>query len=265
MSTEAKKEKPPRRLSGVKEWAQNSVNIQIGCENNCRYCYARDRAVRRFKYCQANDWKEPRIDHKKVDKNYSLLPGGVMFPTTHDITDRNISEYLCVAKKLLEAGNDILIASKPRWSVIPVLCETLFYWKKQIEFRFTIGSVSGAVLKFWEPGAPGFYERRGCLQYAFNRGYKTSVSCEPFLDPYPHHTYAGVIDFITDGFWLGLLRDFDNRVVTDGVSAAENTIYVKKLRNLQDPKFIKLIYNHMKDLPQIRWKDSIRKICLKGR
>lgn len=31
---------------GVGEWASHSVNIQSGCEKNCKYCYPKCMAIR---------------------------------------------------------------------------------------------------------------------------------------------------------------------------------------------------------------------------
>ena len=37
--------------TGTKEWAKSNLNFQLGCEHGCRYCYAREMAVNRFKRC----------------------------------------------------------------------------------------------------------------------------------------------------------------------------------------------------------------------
>ena len=258
--------KEAKQKTGTKEWADHNVNFQIGCENGCRYCYARWNAVKRYKYCQANEWNEPRINHKKVDCSYNLAGGKVMFPSTHDITPRNISEYLCVLNKLLDAGNRVLIVSKPRWSVIPLICETLKkkYWKdvlsQQVTFRFTIGSTDSRVLEFWEPNAPDFRERWGCLKYAYEAGFNTSVSCEPFLDQWPNYVYEATEALVTDKIWVGMLRNFDSRVVMDGVTSRQEARFVKPLKALQNPMIVKAMYEAMKHLPKIQWKDSVRKV-----
>ena len=251
--------------TGTKEWAGDTVNIQIGCPNGCRYCYARDNAVRRFKYCQANEWGEPRINHAKVDMNYGFYKDGVMFPSTHDITPANINEALAVINKLLDAGNQLVIVSKPRWSCIPLICESIktnfpTSYKTQVTMRFTIGSADSIVLKFWEPNAPDFLERLACLKYAFAAGFNTSVSCEPYLDQFANYVYEATESFVTDKIWFGMLRNFDKRVNMAGVTPEQEARFVKPLKALQDPKIVKAMYNSMKDLPKIAWKDSIRKV-----
>ncbi|RKY06326.1 MAG: hypothetical protein DRP56_07630, partial [Planctomycetota bacterium] len=108
--------------TGIFEWADTSVNIQIGCEHDCRYCYARHRAVERFGYCKSQEaWKNPIVNFAKVNKGYKKNYGTVMLPSTHDITPLNLSEYLCVMRKLLDAGNNVLIVSKPHFDCIRVI------------------------------------------------------------------------------------------------------------------------------------------------
>lgn len=29
-----------KKKTGTREWSESSLNIAIGCKNNCRYCYA---------------------------------------------------------------------------------------------------------------------------------------------------------------------------------------------------------------------------------
>jgi hypothetical protein len=247
--------------TGVAEWAEHSVNIQTGCEHNCRYCFARHNAVVRFKQCDAAQWTKPVIDQTKVDRRYhGRYKGVVMFPTAHDITPLNLSEYLCVLRKLLDAGNNILIVTKPHWPCITVICEAYANFKKQMTFRFTIGSTGDAVLKFWEPGAPGFMERLSCLRYAYYRGYSTSVSCEPYLDPHVIYTYTACKPYITDSFWVGKLRHFNSRVQLYGVTEEQMKQFVEPLKAAQCDKVVRDIYKLLDGQPFIQWKDSIREV-----
>ncbi|MCK5616305.1 hypothetical protein KAR91_81335 [Candidatus Pacearchaeota archaeon] len=253
----------PNKKTGTKEWAPFSMNFQRGCDHNCRYCYARFDAVVRYKRCEARHWPIPCIDEAKIDKPHKKkYPGRVMFPTTHDITPANISQYLCLLHKLLDAGNNVLIVSKPHWECITVICESCLEHQEQITFRFTIGSVQDDVLAFWEPGAPNFLERLSCLQYAFQAGYKTSLSCEPYLDAFPQYTYEACRDFITEtgSFWIGKLRNFKSRADLKGATPDQCAKFVDPLVRAMSDSIVKGIYNILKDKPHIRWKDSIRKV-----
>ena len=62
------------------------------------------------------------------------------------------------------------------------LCDDLREYKKNMLFRFTIGSMNNEILSFWDQYAPLYEERKQSLEFAFNAGYRTSVSVEPMLD-----------------------------------------------------------------------------------
>jgi DNA repair photolyase len=246
--------------TGTKEWAKKNINFQRGCEHNCRYCYARYDAVKRFHQCKAEDWPNPVIISKRVDCDYYKSHGTIMFPSSHDITENNISEALCILHKLVDAGNQILIVSKPHWHCITLICEEFKQYHKQIQFRFTIGSTNDEILSFWEPMAPKFEERLTCLILAKETGYQTSVSCEPYLDPWITHLYEICKDGITDSFWIGKLRNFEQRVSLAGLSVEQIEKYVLPLKKIQSDDFVMSVYELLNGKPFVRWKDSIQKV-----
>ena len=254
------------RKTGTKEWAETNVNIQLGCEHGCRYCYARYNAVTRFKWCTAEQWLDPLIIPSKVNRSFLKRLGVVMFPSTHDVTPRNLSECLCVLRKLLNAGNKILLVSKPHFTCITAICGLFLKYRSRLSFRFTIGSMDDKVLAFWEPNAPNFQERLLCLCYAYYSEYQTSVSCEPYLDCDVSKIialYEEVKPFITDSFWIGKLREFDRRVDLSGVTAEDEEWFVKPLKAAQSEKTIWMLYEELRNEKFIRWEDSIRKVIEK--
>jgi len=81
------------------------------------------------------------------------------------------------------------------------------------------------------------------LQLAFYKGYKTSVSLEPFLDKDPIPLIIKVAPYITDTIWVGKLN------------------YMKTYFNA--PENVKKVIENLRKLPEevrskIRLKDSIR-------
>lgn len=249
--------------TGVAEWAAYSVNIQVGCEHNCLYCYARGMACQ-YGQCTREQWPEPVIDQRKVDLPRKKFAGVVMSPTTHDITPRNLSEYLCVLRKLLDAGNQVLIVSKPHLECIKIICEAYREYQKQILFRFTIGSPRDDVLKFWEPGAPSFGERMKCLREAYSAGFATSISCEPFLDNHVVDLYHACAPFLTDSFWVGKMNKIKHRVDFSKISEADHSKFVAPLLGLYETRNICELYQQLKDEPFIQWKDSVREVIENG-
>jgi DNA repair photolyase len=117
--------RPP---TGTQEWAASNVNIQDGCEHDCLYCYAKTMAIR-FKRATPASWKRPQFRQHDLDRGFTRRSGRIMFPTAHDITDQNIDECLAVLDRMLAAGNDLLIVSKPRLSCAKRLCEELAQYR----------------------------------------------------------------------------------------------------------------------------------------
>ena len=148
-----------------------------------------------------------------------------MFPTAHDITNNPWVRDPCFAviQSILNRGYDLLIVTKPELEVIQLFCEIFRDYRDMIELRFTITSADEELLKFWEPNAPNFTERLACLEYAYKTGFATSVSCEPYLDPYVVYTYSACKPYITDSFWVGKLRGFTNRVKLDDATPELST------------------------------------------
>lgn len=201
---------------GTREWADSNVNCYIGCSNNCRYCYARNFAFRFKRINGYDEWKEMKPNVKAINKGYRKRKGRIMFPTSHDITVETKNNCLQVLFKLLVAGNDVLITTKPVFNIIVEICKRFEYYKNQIQFRFTITSKENNILKFFEPNAPLFQERLESLKWAFEKGFKTSVSIEPFLDTYLNLLIKKISPYITETIWIGTMSNL-NKVMARGL------------------------------------------------
>lgn len=250
-----------RKGTGTREWSEHSYNIQKGCPNNCIYCYARYNAVHRYKYIKdIEQWKNPVINEQKVSKKWNKVEGVIMFPTVHDIDKGNISQCVTVLHNMLEAGNDVLIVSKPDEKCIKVLIHYLRDYKEQILFRFTIGSVSNTVLKLFEPSAPDFASRHLSLKIAYDSGFKTSISAEPLLGGIDtlSRIYEFCAPYVTDSIWVGKMNKINQRVlgsISSELKDAINTI----IQSHSDEEVLKM-YEFYKHDTKIEWKDSIKKI-----
>jgi DNA repair photolyase len=245
-------------ISGTLEWAKYNANCLKNCSNNCRYCFARYNAVNRFKTSTLESWKHPVIDEKKLLKKWSKMDGTIMFPTQHDILPDFLDVCMEFIENILRPGNNILIVSKPHLECIKVICDKLTNYKNNILFRFTIGSCDNDILKYWEPGAPSFEERFESLKYAFNSGYKTSISMEPMLD------YKNVIKmvnmfypFVTDSIWIGKMNKIKQRVA---INTAEDVRRVKEIEYNNTDDKIWALYNSLKDNDKIKWKENIKEV-----
>jgi len=242
---------------GTKEWASSNVNIQSGCPNDCKYCYAKSMAIRHKRKTRDN-WKEPEINADKVNKGFAKRKGTIMFPATHDIGGHNLYECVVVLQKMLAAGNRVLIVSKPEEGCTFVLCDELKKFREQILFRFTIGSADNEVLKFWEPGASTFETRGGALKTACEQGFATSVSCEPMLDNRIEDVVGNVLPYVTDAIWIGLPNMLNQRIALN-CEDEETKARAKELMAGFTESRIKKLYEKYADHPKIKWKESIKK------
>lgn len=248
-----------RAPHGTQEWAASNVNIQDGCEHDCRYCYAKTMAIR-FKRATATSWKHPRLRQHDLDRGFTKRSGRIMFPTAHDVTDRNLDACLAVLQKILAAGNDVLIVSKPRIACINRLCSELALYRAQIVFRFSIGSTDSKVLTFWEPGAPSFTERLACLQLAYAAEFATSVSGEPMLDSNPDALITAARPYVTDAIWLGKINRLRQILPFNCPGDPESLRVGESLMTTQSDTKIRALYTRHRGESIIKWKDSIKTV-----
>jgi DNA repair photolyase len=186
-------------------------------------------------------------------------PRRIMFPSTHDLFPEHLDVVTGALRSWLESENQVLIVTKPHYDVVKHLCRELRDLRAQIVFRFTIGSMNNDVLSFWEPGAPTYDERYESLCMARGNGFATSVSCEPYLDNKIYDLVEAVSLFVTDSVWIGKMNRVGRRVNTEGWSNKDRS-FLHRVFDAQSTEFIKDLYERLKDRPQVRWKDSIKKV-----
>ena len=249
--------------TGTKEWSTSSVNVSSGCAHGCLYCYARAQAIR-FKRKTPATWCDEEINRDVLRKGFGKRTGRVMLPTTHDLTDATIEHVGTVARRLLDAGNELLIVSKPRPELIErLLLRIPISARDAVEFRFTIGSYLDATLAFWEPFAPTFAERLASLFVCHRDGWHTSVSCEPMLEHRGRMVeLVHMLEPLVDGsIWLGKMNQARARLKTNGVElTAEVLRRLAEIERWQADGEISRLYLELKAHPLVRWKESIKRV-----
>lgn len=247
-----------RSGTGTREWAEYSENVCVGCSNDCLYCYAAKNADSSGKRSRS-EWYREEISNSVSWKKYPKKSGVVMLPTTHDVTPFNVDAVIERAVAILDAGNDLLLVSKPRLEPTRKLMAALSGYKEHLLFRFTIGTLNTEVSKFWEPNAPSPHERILCLREAWGEGFKTSVSCEPMLEGVAATVdlYKTLYFMVTDTFWIGKMNRIDDRVDLKYAEMAE----IVKLD--QSDNEIAKLYSILCAEPKVRWKDSIKQVIAK--
>lgn len=244
---------------GTYEWAVKNYNIVSGCSHNCKYCYSREMAIR-FKRKTPASWKNEELLNSYNNLKIGKVNGQIMFPSSHDITPNNLNISIEVIRKILKNDNRLLIVSKPHLDCITKICEEFEDKKQCILFRFSIGSSNNKTLRYWESSAPLFEERLKSLQFAYGKGFKTSVSCEPMLDNNIDDVIKEVEEFVTDSIWIGKMNFLTRRLRINGYCDDNSVKMAHELMEWQaDDKIIEL-YNRLKDNSKIKWKESIKKV-----
>ncbi len=247
-----------KNIRGTLEWAVAEINCSVGCPHGCRYCYARYDLVERKGIVDAYEWGKCRVLADEVARTQPLYSGQVMFPSAHDIVPENLDACLSVIRNLVDAGNRVLVVSKPHLTCIKKLCSELSDAREQLLLRFTITAREPRILKIWEPYAPGFAERKECLKYAFDNGFATSVSVEPMLDI---EDVVDMVDellpFITNTIWLGKMNKIERRVACESEEMRKE---VDRIENGQSDERILKLYHELQGISQVRWKESVKKV-----
>ena len=244
---------------GTQEWAAHNINIQTGCEHDCKYCYAKSMAIR-FKRSTSTSWKTPELHQDKVSMAYGKKNGKIMFPTTHDITPLNIDACTEALLSMLSAGNDVLIVSKPHLSCLRHICSKVSSYRKQILFRFTIGTSNDEVMSFWEPDTTSYNERLECLKYAFFKSFNTSVSSEPMLDGSIDKVVHAVKPYVTDAIWLGRVNQIKSALAQNCPKDKEAKRMADELLKVQTDDWVMKLYDKYRKDSKVKWKDSIKKV-----
>ena len=251
--------KSKKITSGTGEWANSNVNPFKGCSNGCPYCYAMKMALRFERIASYEEWLEMKPNKKAIEKSYKKRNGRIMFPSSHDITPETYPICLSVLLKLLKAGNEVLITTKPNLIVITKLTRDIEEYKDQVQFRFTITSMDAKLLAFFEPHAPPFKERMLALSLAYHCGFKTSISIEPNLERDPFMLIKKVAPYVTESIWFGIMTQISRTIWPDEL------FYYNYIREINEIENLQKILNSFKYLPveireKIRIKDTIRNL-----
>lgn len=245
-----------KNATGTREWSDVSLNLGHGCANNCRYCYGKEWALRYGLISHPDQWP---IEKLKAKPSKIVRNKVVMFPTVHDITPFYLEPAVVALRQLLQAGNQVLLVSKPRLKCIERICAEFSPGREQLLFRFSIGSLQEELASFWEPGAPSIKERIGCLEFAFKAGFRTSVSMEPLLDGIEdaERTFFAVEPWVNDKVWIGRMNKVDQRVRPNDIKTQAACDRIKAAQ--ADGNILELV-RKLRAHPKVAWKDSIRKV-----
>ena len=275
-----KGEKFPQNRGRFHDWIDpgNNVNIFKGCENDCYYCYAKPGIG---KWCRVSEgkWHLMELNPNQYEVEPKMYDGMVGFPSTHDIVPEpeKLDACLTMLGKLLRAGNDVLIVSKPHPECIERICQAAQFFRDKILFRFTIGAMDDKILSVCEPNAPTYAQRKESLEVARDYEFETSVSMEPMLDI--NNVEALIEDLrslVTEVIWLGTInhktkientskRAFDRaEKANDEAKVNEIEAFQKefaRIKKQQTTEKLAALYKHYEKDAQVMWKgDAVKEL-----
>lgn len=235
------------------------INIQTGCEHRCRYCYAEEISISNGRSTVLT-WPTPQLRLKDVQKGRGKCQGRIMFPSSHDITPRNLDPCIQVLLKSLARKNDMLIITKAYLPCMQRICRDLQPYRDQIIILVTIGSTDDAVLRYWEPGAPSLAERMAALQHSYEQGFMTGVSCEPILDANVDALIASVRPYVSNYIRIGTATRLLDRVRTNCPGDKETFDRALELNTLWNASAVRNLYARYQHDPVVLWCDSIKEV-----
>lgn len=273
---------------GTREWSEHSVNCCLGCRHDCVYCYARTNAWRWQRITSAADWRVEKpinANEARLGRKYDLhYDGVVMFPTTHDLTIGNREICLTVLERLLRAGNQVLLVTKPSLSLVEDLVPYVRCLIQDgvlpinlaastggasLEVRCSITCLDDNLRQVWEPGAPPILDRIAALRTLRVSGIPTSVSIEPNLQPDRVHELVQVLaPYVSGEIWIGKLNRMSERIrwafdPSTGLPPEDQTALgaaALRLDELQTDEAVMDVVHRLAGVPSIRWKDSYQDV-----
>lgn len=271
--------------TGTREWSGHSANCCLGCSHACVYCYARAAALRFGRIRRGRQWADEHpmtAAEIAADPKFSIgYRGIVMFPTAHDITPTNADACLAALRRLLAAGNRVLLVTKPHLATMPRVLEAYAASLREVlvldrvdrphvpelEVRCSITCADEPVRELWEPGAPPIAERLDCLRCLGEHGVRASVSIEPCLQPDKAGEIVAAVERLATGeIWIGKLRDLRRRTAwafdrDDGLAfedRADLREAAQWLESQQTDEKLLALHRRLALHPRVRWKDSVR-------
>lgn len=234
------------------------ANIQVTCSNDCIYCYSAVHAVDKgYVSCRAK-WANDFLK-KQVPSFKNYYDSVVHYPTNHDITQKHLERHCQAIREILEAGNTLVITTKPRLSCMAAVAEVCAGYENEVTFNLTITTLDEDQSVFWERWAPLPAERIAALKFLHEKGFKIKVTAEPLLQGVDSalQIYAAVIPYAEE-VCFGVMNKVESRVDN---STPENVAAIAKIQRYQSKENMKFLHATLKSLPKVSFKESISKFA----
>lgn len=221
----------------------NLIASGFECPNECMYCYIGDINTRFNRKTVVPDIEEVPVPEKKITKGWATVTGDkrklYMFPSSHDIFPGMEEPFLEVALKMIAAGHELTITTKPRRECMEKILEGLRGKEKSVMFMITICTLDDNLARLWEKKSPLVSERLECMKMIRMAGFNVSVSIEPYLsDPIVTVHELEKTGLVNGWYYIGPMSG----------KYSENVAYKKE--------YYDIIIRGLRDNPRVHFKDG---------
>lgn len=245
------------RLQGQWQFSMKSYNIRdpkFLCKHACSYCYIGPMFARFGRHCQTVEIEDSMpTDAKLINHNWSKVSDQnqremIFFPSSSDIFEENAVDYVKVCKKIIDAGHEIMYATKPTMkSITAVIGEFEKFepsYKSKLVIFIAVTTDDDKVLRMYEPYTSLFGERVEVIKFLVARGYNVNVFVEPYLSN-PISIIDQLLPIIGKGIIAvgGMNYTKNIKFCEDQIKNSELISYLDQLYN---PENIKQLYQYVK-------------------
>lgn len=263
-------------------WGTASYNIRHPkylCKNNCTYCYMGPMFKRFGHECTQVDIEDIMpTDPKQVNKRWTKVTDSsrkemYFFPSSSDIFYENMEEYVVVAKKIIDAGHEIMFVTKPTIRSMTKFDEVFKQlppmYKSKLYIYVTITTNLDEISDMFEPNTSKYTERLQVIRFLMDNHYNVNVMMEPYLsDPIPMISELSLIlnssvNYGNNSSIIAVGKMNYSKSMTFSEDSERNRKIVAYLENLYNPKTYMPLWKFIEPLPNIFLKPESIKELLK--
>ncbi|HOT31253.1 MAG TPA: hypothetical protein PLQ61_06745 [Bacteroidales bacterium] len=222
----------------AREYSDLAVNLFMGCEHACKYCYApmclkknREEYHKHFSIRKniINFLQKDLIEMNRNKDKRRVLMSFISDPYQGDYIENIVTQQAIELFRAYDIRFQILTKGGMK------AARDFFLYKKGDAFATTLTFINNEKSLYYEPGAALPEDRIAALKYAKRYSIETWVSLEPVIDPEETFKLIDLTYKFTDLYKVGKITKFDTGIKVDWKQFTLDVI--KKLESL-DKKYI---------------------------
>lgn len=224
----------------AKEYSDLAVNLFIGCEHGCLYCYApgcmkknREEYHKHFSVRKdvINLLQKDLIEMNKNKDKRRVLMSFISDPYQGDWAENIVTQQAIELFRAYDIRFQVLTKGGMK------AARDFFLYKKGDAFATTLTFLDNEKSLYYEPGAALPEYRIAALKYAKRYSVETWVSLEPVIDPSETFKLIDLTHKFTDLYKIGKITKFNTGIDVDWKQFTLDVI--EKLKSLNKNYFIK--------------------------